>query len=968
MAEIHKLIKDGSTIFPATITDAIVHQDTGRTLTSMIKDYNLSELFPAEGVNGGNKYNLTQAIQVLGSHLTAAEKTGGIRIIFISTTDPYPVEEWFLRKGTWSTDEKDWRGLDEEPTPDSYNYVNSNSLAAVYGSYENDNEFLEVKTDGEGKILEGIKNDGTKTIGLDLEVGGNIKTKGNITAEGNSIVKGNLTVEGTLNAETELNKIIFLDDDPEFVDVKTDEENKILEAIKADGTKVIGTDFEVEGNSTIKGNLTVEGTLSAETELNKIMFLDNDPEGRVDIKEDAESKIVSYRDDSGVLHEEAGIKTSKLELTSDGMTDFQRALKESGFSSGAGDWSDSKSLEIPIPRCALVNITNDRGNATWPTSKSDRSDYNPGVNADLHYYMEFWDMQGNFFKKEIIMSAQGNSSMALVKKNGAADFCNNNGWDDDDTFSIKFGDWVPQDSFHFKAYYTDYLRGSCVVSYQLADEVYKTRGVFKDRPWKEALIDFDSVVLGAPTNCTSDGIKDTSLQMDTGARCMPDGFPCVFYLNGEFYGLYSWQLKKHRDNYHMDRNEKKHIHIDGDLTVDYFWNPANGIDWTKFEVRNPKPKSKKWILYCQDESAYNGDDPHELYGPANSGDDTNHKNSAYVKESISNLPLRIQTIKNNAIIPDSRTAHGDIMISKYGGLYNSQTNYGKGTYVKNDQGSYYMSKHSTNTGNPLTDTENWVDVTNDIAQLKSQMETYFDKENLIDYEIINMAVDDSDGFGKNWQWTTWDGEKWYVNQYDKDLSFGNHHIGYFTRTPSSRWLGNDINTPIGWAILLYQDEIKERWNNLTQKGILTSENLISKVEQWMNRIGLTNYEKEWEKWPDSPCNRDSGINYEYWVFTGEFVVGNIPSGGNLWNESTSYSVNDIVWVLSWDSPGFNQYIKFKSVKSSTGQNPITKTYTDYTPYNNNYPTHLGYRDSLWRFTKFIEQNISYKNNFINSLL
>ena len=39
------------------------------------------------------------------------------------------------------------------------------------------------------------------------------------------------------------------------------------------------------------------------------------------------------------------------------------------------------------------------------------------------------------------------------------------------------------------------------------------------------------------------------------ARCYPDGFPCVVYLNGAFYGIFSWQLKKHRDNMAMGRNE-----------------------------------------------------------------------------------------------------------------------------------------------------------------------------------------------------------------------------------------------------------------------------------------------------------------------------------------------------------------------------------------------------------------------------
>ena len=108
MATIHKLTKDGSTIFPATITDAVVHPNTGKTLTSMIKDYNVSELFPTEGVDGGNKYNLALAIQVLGVHLTAEEKSGGIKLTFISTVSGNPSEEYYLNSSSWSAEVSDW--------------------------------------------------------------------------------------------------------------------------------------------------------------------------------------------------------------------------------------------------------------------------------------------------------------------------------------------------------------------------------------------------------------------------------------------------------------------------------------------------------------------------------------------------------------------------------------------------------------------------------------------------------------------------------------------------------------------------------------------------------------------------------------------------------------------------------------------------------------------------------------------
>ena len=108
MATIHKLTKNGATIFPATITDAVVHPQTGKTLTSMIKDYNVSELFPTEGIDGGNKYNLALAIQVLGTHLSAAQKTGGIKLTFISSVSPYPEEEYYLGKSSWSGNAADW--------------------------------------------------------------------------------------------------------------------------------------------------------------------------------------------------------------------------------------------------------------------------------------------------------------------------------------------------------------------------------------------------------------------------------------------------------------------------------------------------------------------------------------------------------------------------------------------------------------------------------------------------------------------------------------------------------------------------------------------------------------------------------------------------------------------------------------------------------------------------------------------
>ena len=93
----------------------------------------------------------------------------------------------------------------------------------------------------------------------------------------------------------------------------------------------------------------------------------------------------------------------------------------------------------------------------------------------------------------------------------------------DITTSITIGDWVEQDGFHFKAYYSDFFRGIAVMGCKLYQQMTDDIG----RAWSR-----------------SGGLAKNEPK----ALCHPDGFPCVVYLNGNFYGIYSWQLKKYRAN------------------------------------------------------------------------------------------------------------------------------------------------------------------------------------------------------------------------------------------------------------------------------------------------------------------------------------------------------------------------------------------------------------------------------------
>ncbi|MBR0070540.1 MAG: CotH kinase family protein, partial [Synergistaceae bacterium] len=356
------------------------------------------------------------------------------------------------------------------------------------------------------------------------------------------------------------------------------------------------------------------------------------------------------------------------------------------------DWSKSTSLQIPEPRCAVVNIS---GINSMPTSKT----------AELNAVMEFWDMQGNFFRKNIVCSAQGNSSMSYPKKNVKFDLLN----EDDSEFEMKIGNWPVQDGFHLKAFYTDFFRGVGAVSYKFCDEIMRFNGILSDRPYKKVLLDVSSIKTSGTSLNNPD---DLTLQTDTGALCHPDSFPCIVYLNGEFYGVFSWQIKKHRANYHLEKSKVEHIHLDGTLYRENFWDGT--IKWTAFEIRNPNK------LYTMNGKKYDGDAPKELidetsanYNPENK----DHVRSAQVKKYIQDFVARFGELKS---------------------LY----------------ASYGVS---------------------DIVRAK--YEELFDWENQRDYMIFSDVVKNSDGFGKNWQWFTYDGVKWYVGAYDLDMSFGGHWQG-----------------------------------------------------------------------------------------------------------------------------------------------------------------------------------------------
>ncbi len=355
------------------------------------------------------------------------------------------------------------------------------------------------------------------------------------------------------------------------------------------------------------------------------------------------------------------------------------------------DWSKAETLAIPEPRCAVVNFT---GLASMPTSKT----------VDIPAVLEFWDLQGNYFKKPIVCSAQGAYSMNYIKKNVKFDLLNIDGSE----FSLKIGDWVAQDGFHLKAYYVDFFRGIAVTAYDLWEEIMRFNGPLDDRPYKKVQIDRSTI--GTAHNA-NDSFGDIPLQTDTGALCHPDGFPCIVYLNGTFYGVFSWQLKKHRKNYRMDKSTVEHIHIDGNIRQ-----VINGqaINWTTFELRNPNK------LYTMNGKKYDGDAPLELIDETSEKFDAGNKDhvrTAQVKGYVQGLAEEFTELR---------------------GLY-----------------AAYLANKNDET----------------LSAVRTKFEALFDWQTMRDYTIFIDITHNWDGITNNVQWTTYDGMKWFPNAYDLDLTF-----------------------------------------------------------------------------------------------------------------------------------------------------------------------------------------------------
>lgn len=732
-----------------------------------------------------------------------------------------------------------------------------------------------------------------------------------------------------------------------------------------------------------------------------------DQKGRIEITVDSASHILSYRKADGtkveVYFDARHLNIGHLTMEDDAVNDLVKILRDSGFSaSSATDWSKSMDVVLPMPKQgAMVNLIIPSELYETAQYKADKLVYGNYIDDDGHIKhglaykkgldweceLEYWDKLGNYFRKPVVLNAQGNSSMNFEVNNQAFDL--------DDGSVIKIANWPEQDSFHLKKFFQDAFRGQCVVGYRLAEEVYQTRGAGFIRPW-DRLIAQDS---------WQDGRGKMKEDFDTGAMAHPDGFPIELFCNGKSVGVYAFNLKKHRDVYYMGKTKPNNILLDGTLG-DAFWS-ANGdltVEgsshdhvWDDFEIRNPKS-----LVYAnpQDGSYKYDADVKEteiagLNGIGGSyenwdstkaykqGDVVIYEQNQYIaivdhaagephpalniyaviidlltqdiRQQIEALSyyseLQFKTISGkSAYLTDNKNYANEIKTVAGGDInatIDTYTNTANDPDYKNKGGRGWLNCSLSCKVkayiNRLTTAMTAIAGKSEKDEKRAEAEKFFDIPFVIDYELIGEILYHYDGYLKNWIWGTWDGQKWAPTIYDLDSIFGSSWYGTTTVGNSTtsiigagRWKPTGMMTKGG----IYWDETVERYAYLRRIGTFTVNNIMQYLNDWLADVGYTRLDRDLnDLFPDTPSYRDPLINDEYWE-----LVRSTGVGTTVYNNTDTYAAGDKVTYTINDV----HYVAKKNVPA--GQPPCT--------LRSIYPQESGYHNSVQRVRNWLTARIA----------
>lgn len=674
------------------------------------------------------------------------------------------------------------------------------------GSYVSNLEYVRAYTDADGLFLWGIKQDGSIewAKGVPTPVKKYIESLDLENDE--EIERINQLIVGLRSDVKELTDTQYYISDSEWVFAVLDNNKRILAGIRWNGECYIPKGLSEEANSRITSLEQTTYTLlnpewiktvidgdrkiiagfknDGRLFLPKQYLFENyeDKEGRVELTVDTENRIVAYRDRSGKRHENEVSVKKEFSLGEEAMSKFKEELYRSGFSADTpNDWSDVMSLSLPEPSCAMLNVIATK----MPTTSSEV----------IEGYVEYNDKQGNYWKKSCEISIQGQSSRAFAY---AGNRCNYS-LDITDGSEIKFGKWLYMDSWHLKGLPKDATRCALPVSYKFAYMICEELDAKPNRILSKS----DKITVN---NATGDEFSDFYDE----ARCLPDGFPFELYLNGDYIGNYVWQLKKHRSNYSMKKNDYTSILLD-QKGANEFW--LGNIVWSTNEIRNPK------TIIDMNGEEYDGDSPtepidetSEMYDASNE----DHVNTAQMKSLILQMPDKYAEVK--ALIDSGNIEEAKIKFVEY--------------FDKKACEWCYLVNCLIRNNDSLGSNTLW---------------------GLWKNKVIAPALYDTDSAFGNASW---------IGQHTAESPSASMFNGQYAKS----------NTPFGLYWSLFKDELIADYKKMRDNGLISVQTLGELFKSWQERVGYDSVKRDLEKWDDCPSYRKNYTNTEYWAETSALYV------------------------------------------------------------------------------------------------
>lgn len=222
---------------------------------------------------------------------------------------------------------------------------------ADLGQYTDSPEWLRVITDAEGKILYGVKTDGKFYFGAGCppQVAFLLKS---LEDDFMTLLNGKVDKESgksLINADFANSQSVV--ESPEYLYVEVDAEGKILSVRLKDGRKFENCDFYAKKNLFIAEKLDLDGATESHEE---------NPEW-IEIKIDADGKILSGRKTDGRLVEKAGIETTSIIADNAVFKEVQTpqiaGLSDEGKQKLSDELRDTISRkEWYLPRFGRINI------------------------------------------------------------------------------------------------------------------------------------------------------------------------------------------------------------------------------------------------------------------------------------------------------------------------------------------------------------------------------------------------------------------------------------------------------------------------------------------------------------------------------------------------------------------------------------------------------------------------------------